>query len=510
MTTKLTHNMFPMAGLSAIAVMAAVFLVSLWDFALSQNADGKPAPPVLQRQTSQPVDATSPGGEVLPEFKQAGVCARCHVVSVLEWGLSGHVEAEQGCQECHGPSLKHVADERNRVKPDHLPRGRVPVTRLCSNCHETGCPESLEVQDCQKCHHVHALINPAKPPATKHDRLEKLLARWEQFGRQLAEGDQHVTQQDWKAAQTAYGAALELIPGNHRAAEKLQMCNRRLNPHLPGFKTVGETVDQETGLPHKVRVAGEDIPMLLVPTGEFDIGSDKLADSRPVHTVHVDAFYLGQYEVTQAEWQAIMSANPSAHQETGFPDAQQMPVERVSWNDCQEFLRRLNARVAGGGFRLPSEAEWEYACRGGTLNSGLTSRNRYVGEDLSKRAWYRANSLRQPATESKFVQIEAYAPRPVGRRDPNAWGFGDMQGNVSEWCSSLYRPYLYHPSDGRESPILPGLRVIRGGAFANSAAALDPALRHAERPYRRLRWNGLRLARSVPSLQKKATASNQP
>jgi len=508
--TKSTNNMVAMAGIPAFAVAAAAILVSLLDSAPTQSADGKPTPPAKRSQSSPPAAATSLAGEVPPEFKQAGVCARCHVVSVLEWSLSGHVNAEVDCQECHGPSRKHVANERNEVKPDHLPRGAVQVTQLCSKCHETGCPETVEVQDCKKCHHAHALINPAKPPATKNDRLEKLLVRWERFHGQLAEGDQHVTQQDWKAAQTAYAAALELIPGNHRAAEKLQMCNRRLNPQLSGFDTVGDTFDSETGLPHKVHVAGLDIPMLLVPLGEFDIGSDKLADSRPVHTVRVDAFYLGQYEVTQAEWKAIMNANPSTHQGKEFPDAQRRPAERVSWNDCQEFLRRLNARVEGGRFRLPTEAEWEYACRCGTLESGFTSRNRDAGEDLSHRAWYRANSLRQPKPNSRFLPIDAYAPRSVGTRGPSAWGFCDMQGNVSEWCSSLYRPYLYNASDGRESLTETGMRVVRGGDFADSAAALDPAMRHAERPHRRLRWNGLRLARSVPSLQKKAPASKRP
>lgn len=95
---------------------------------------------------------------------------------------------------------------------------------------------------------------------------------------------------------------------------------------------------------------------------------------------------------------------------------------------------------------------------------------------------------------------DALAPRPAGTRKPNAWGFVDMQGNVGEWCSSLSRPYLYRPDDGRESLKAPGLRVVRGGNYADSPALLDPAFRHTERPYRRLRFNGLRLARDVPSL----------
>jgi len=86
----------------------------------------------------------------------------------------------------------------------------------------------------------------------------------------------------------------------------------------------------------------------------------------------------------------------------------------------------------------------------------------------------------------------------VGTKQPNRWGLYDMQGNVSEWCSTLYRPYLYDPKDGRESLTEPGLRVLRGGGFADAAESLDPAARHAERPQRRYRWNGLRLARSVP------------
>jgi formylglycine-generating enzyme required for sulfatase activity len=284
------------------------------------------------------------------------------------------------------------------------------------------------------------------------------------------------------------------------------MCDRRLNPPLPGFKTVGDTFDPETGLPRRVQVAEVALHMLLVPDGEFDIGSDELADSRPVHTVRVEAFYLGQYEVTQAEWERVMNVNPSLHQGTGFPNARQMPVERVSWNDCQEFLRRLNARVEGGGFRLPTEAEWEYSCRSGTSGSRRTSSST---EELSGRAWYRANSLREQSPNSQFVEIDGYAPRSVGTRDPNAWGFYDMQGNVSEWCSSLYQPYVYDLSDGRESLTQAGLRIVRGGSFADSAAAIDPALRHAQRPHHKLRWNGLRLARSVPNPPQSSSASKQ-
>ena len=444
---------------------------------------------------TEPAAAAEPDGKLqAPEFKRSGVCARCHVVSVLEWGFSGHRESETDCKGCHGPSLAHVADERNEAKPDHFHQGPAIAKQTCLRCHESGCEVTDEQQSCEKCHHVHALVNPSKPPQLKDDRLAELLARWQRFEKKMAEGDRLVERRQWKAAQQAFRAALELIPGDHRARMRLEMCSRRLRPELPGFAITGDTFHAATGLPHEVAVAGLETSMLLVPPGEFDMGSDDLADSRPVHTVHVGAFYLGRYEVTQAEWTSVMGDNPSVHQGEGYTDAGRMPVEHVSWNDCQEFFERLNKRVPGGGFRLPTEAEWEYACRAGSGRLGE--------KELAEHAWFGANSLREPEPSGPFLQVDAYAPHPVGTRKPNAWGFSDMQGNVGEWCSSLSRPYLYRADDGRESLTAAGLRVVRGGSYADTLPSLDPALRHTERPHRRLRFNGLRLARGVPSLKK--------
>ena len=436
--------------------------------------------------------------DVVPaEFNQAGVCARCHVVSVLEWGISGHVNVETNCQACHGPSQGHVADERNQVKPDRLPRGVAIAGQLCSTCHEEGCPETQQVQSCQKCHHVHALINPKKPPMATDDRTTKLLARWDQFQQRMTAGEKHVKKQEWSAARAEFREALKLIPGNHGAQQRARMCVRRLNPQLSGFQVVGRQFDAETGLPRKVRVSGLNATMLLVPPGQFDMGSDRLADSRPVHTVRVDAFFLGQHEVTQAQWKQVMGTNPSGHQGEEYPDAERMPVERVSWDDCQKFLRRMNAQVPGGGFRLPTEAEWEYACGAVEREFRPLLIDREADEDFADHAWYRLNSRRSATTDKTFLKIDAFSPRPVGTRQPNSWGFYDMQGNVGEWCSSLFQPYLYRLDDGRESLIGDGMRVLRGGGYADAATALERSLRHAERPHRRIRWNGLRLARDV-------------
>ena len=492
--------------LSLIPCWAAVLLTmpgfALWRaVSVPPSAAGGPAVdrPAEFRAARNPVFTKEPGffleratakDQDPSEFQKAGVCARCHVVSVLEWGVSEHLAAGTDCRSCHGPSRKHVANERNELKPDRVPRGAA-VARLCLACHIDGCPKTLEVTTCQNCHHPHALIHPTKPPSAKDGQLAKLLARWGEFRRKMEEGEKLVRLEDWEAARMIFRSALELIPGDRRARNRIELCRRRLDPKLPGFEIVGDDVDPDTGLPREVRLVGLGTSMSLVPGGEFDMGSDARAASGPVHTVQVDAFYLGKVEVTQAEWVAVMGTNPSAHQGSQFPHARTMPVERVSWEDCQKFVAQLQRRFSSGGFRLPTEAEWEYAA------SPLRPAARQVLEGLSATAWFRENTLRTPRPAGPFLRLDAYAPRPVGSRKPNARGFYDMQGNVSEWCSSLWRPYLYDRSDGRESRTGPGLRILRGGGFADSVESLDPTLRHPERPHRRLRWNGLRLARSV-------------
>jgi len=410
------------------------------------------------------------------QLKEASVCARCHVISVVEWGMSAHRKAGTNCVGCHGESRGHVVDERNNVKPDRIPRGD-RISGLCATCHQAGCPKTKQAADCQSCHHVHALIDPKKPPSSKDEQLEKLAARWQSAARHNAEGGRLMKAGQSEQARAEFDAALRDRPGDPRIASLLAAATRRLQRNFAGFEIVGTARAEESGLPKQVRVSGTDIEMLLVRGGDVDMGSEKFPAAKPLHTVRVAPFYAGKHEVTQAQWKALMGTNPSAHQGRDYPGSDRLPVEMVSWADAQAFLEKLNARVSGAGFRLPSEAEWELAARAGGPPAP---------KDLPRIAWFDG-------------QERATAPHPAGTKQPNALGLFDLFGNVWEWCSSLYAPYPYDAADGRESPSAKGLRVLRGGGYADTAEYLDPDARHGERPDRKLPWNGFRIARSAPA-----------
>lgn len=161
-----------------------------------------------------------------------------------------------------------------------------------------------------------------------------------------------------------------------------------------------------------------------IPAGSFDMGSVIGPGEAPVHRVSVPSFWMGVTEVTQAQWQAVMGSNPSHFKQAG-PDA---PVEMVSWDDVQVFVARLNALESDRHYRLPSEAEWEYACRGGSTQDpyGLPTE---VG-------WVKENS--------------GGTTHPVGLKRPNGYGLYDMLGNVAEWTQDTWHPdYNGAPTDGR-------------------------------------------------------------
>ncbi|MEM6261916.1 MAG: formylglycine-generating enzyme family protein [Bacteroidota bacterium] len=218
--------------------------------------------------------------------------------------------------------------------------------------------------------------------------------------------------------------------------------------------------------------------MIKVEGGSFQMGSDDqeaFPRERPVHPVSVSDFYLGQYPVTQALWEAVIGKNPSR-----FP-GKNRPIERVSWEDCQVFCAKLR-ELTGQPYRLPSEAEWEYAARGGHLSQGFL----YAGsEDLDEVDWY--------------DQRGGYGTQPVGLKQPNELGLYDMSGNVIEWCEDdWHTTYDGAPKNGRpwiDTPERAPYRVYRGGFWLSTAGSCRVSYRHFLTPGFRFDFLGLRLAR---------------
>lgn len=208
------------------------------------------------------------------------------------------------------------------------------------------------------------------------------------------------------------------------------------------------------------------------------MGSDQGdPDEKPVHKVIISQpFYLGKYEVTQGEWVAVMGTNPSH-----FKGDPKRPVERVSWRMVQEFIRRLNAKEGHNKYRLPTEAEWEYAARAG-------ARTRYsFGDDetvLDQYAWYYKN--------------DGGRTHPVGQLKPNAWGLYDMQGNVWEWVQDWRGPYLGGTTIDPQGPLMGNAKGYRGGGWGYGAGRCRVADRNYDSPNYVYGTHGFRLARTAP------------
>ncbi len=216
---------------------------------------------------------------------------------------------------------------------------------------------------------------------------------------------------------------------------------------------------------------------IWVRGGSFEMGcgswtSDCDDDEKPGHSVSLKGFWLGKYEVTQAQWQKVMGVTPSHFKKGG-----DYPVETVSWNDVQQFIKALNAK-GSAKFRLPSEAQWEYACR----SSGKTEKYS-GGTDVGRVAWYGGNSNG--------------STHPVGRKEPNGLGLHDMSGNVWEWVEDLYHgSYSGAPADGNAWVSGGGSeRVIRGGGWSYEPRGARCVCRLKSNPVNRISSLGFRLVK---------------
>ena len=242
--------------------------------------------------------------------------------------------------------------------------------------------------------------------------------------------------------------------------------------------TLTGTATQPGGATTKTyTVGGVSFKMVAVAGGTFTMGAtaeqgdDAYSGEYPTHQVTLSSYAIGETEVTQELWQAVMGSNPS-----WFKGNLQRPVECVSWNGCQEFITKLN-QLTGETFRLPTEAEWEYAARGGNRSKGY----KYAGSNtIGDVAWYWDNSSSTTQT--------------VATKSPNELGLYDMSGNVREWCQDWYGSYSSGAQTNPTGPTSGSDRVDRGGSWSNDARNCRVSIRFNDTPSSSYDDLGLRLA----------------
>lgn len=286
---------------------------------------------------------------------------------------------------------------------------------------------------------------------------------------------------DYQSAATHFKKVVQLDPSNAKAwlllGESLAQTNdaegaRRAFVKALQLEPSGRVADRVNE--QLAKLSGSifrDCPtcpeMVVIPAGSFEMG-----ERYKKHAVTFSQpFAIGKVEVTQAQWKTVMGSNPSIFSNCG----DNCPVENVSWNDAQEFIQKLNAKT-GKQYRLPSEAEWEAACRGGETQQ-------YCGsDDAQSVAWYDDGST-----------------RPVGQKQANAFGLYDMSGNVWEWVEDgWHKDYIGAPSDGTAWQGSDSRHVIRGGSWLFDQWIIDAADRRWNIPSDRYSTLGFRLARTLP------------
>ena len=266
---------------------------------------------------------------------------------------------------------------------------------------------------------------------------------------------------EWEASTEFSADRLPDVESSYSSALVMLLldCSSVMDENFDELKTAAnsfiERMQNYNTIPGMFTVNGISFQMVAIEGGTFTMGVDSAmvdagiasVDELPAHEVTLEPYSIGQTEVTQELWQAVMGNNPS-----GFTGDPQRPVEQVSWDDCQEFIARLNA-ITGKNFRLPTEAEWEYAARGANKTSGYL----YAGSDnVDDVAWYYTNSYVVGNDSPDF------GTHAVATKHSNEMRIYDMSGNVMEWCNDMYLPY---DTEDAESGSTLNRRVIRGGCW---------------------------------------------
>jgi len=473
---------------------------------------------------------------------------------------ASEAEAEEGRGEAGDPSValalwKKALECADRAEDARKARSRIDALARAVSIRESSrrCDEAvssarraLEAGTLDEAERLfrEALTHVSRDPEALRGLREVEKARVEaRYKKAMEEGRRSERRRDWKAAAEAYERALDAKRNDASARSALSRVKKNLSTLPRGLEEAfevpaatrdqhgnpvatreGSRTDPDTGYPYEIwlRVgARRGVPLhmefVLIPAGSFMMGSPESEEGRdsdegPVHRVRIaKPFYLAKYEVTQGQWQAVMGNNPSHFKNAG-DDA---PVEKVSWNDCREFLKKLNSNVGAHGrapLRLPTEAEWEYACRAGTrtaLYSGkLIIKGKCNGPELDPISWYSGNSgvsyeggYDSSGWPEKQYDHSRAGTHPVGGKKPNAWGLYDMIGNVWEWCEDVYDSEFYGKQEAsRPNPLSTSgssYRVARGGGWDGRAQGCRSAIRCGLDPSGRSRYLGFRPSRPL-------------
>ena len=315
-----------------------------------------------------------------------------------------------------------------------------------------------------------SIINPIDFDAFTSPDVEKILSHFSAYYEQ--------------AQLTPYIAAFMLVASHGWLDRQVlyPLLSHRSGGMIPTFGAPASSFDsqpktQKTSSSQSLTftVNGVSFEMIPVEGGTFTMGAtaeqgaDAFDYEKPAHKVNLSSYAIGKYEVTQALWKAVMGNNPSNWQ------GDNLPVEQVSWNDCQTFISKLNA-ITGKNFRLPTEAEWEFAARGGKKSKGY----KYSGSNnIDEIAWYGSNS--------------GSKTHPVGTKKSNELGIFDMSGNVWEWCGDWFGNYSSSSQTNPTGPSSGGDRVGRGGGWSFNARGCRVSFRYWGNPGLRIRDLGLRL-----------------
>ena len=272
-------------------------------------------------------------------------------------------------------------------------------------------------------------------------------------------------QENWEASTEFSASDLPDVESTYSSALVMLLldCSSVLDENFDELKSAAnqfiERMENYNTIPGMFTVNGVSFQMVALEGGTFTMGVDSAtvdmglanADEMPAHEVTLSPYSIGQTEVTQELWYAVMGTYPS-----GFTGNMQRPVEQVSWDECQQFITRLNA-ITGKTFRLPTEAEWEYAARGGNKSQGY----KYAGSnDVNEVAWYWDNIPSQSYGDA------GCGTQTVATKTPNELGLYDMSGNVREWCQDWYGSYSSSPSTNPTGPASGSSRVYRGGGWS--------------------------------------------